>query len=995
MALKPWYTVIAPREDLRSGKPLDAAEFAVHLDKVRDHSAAEAYSDPQQFFARTYLTKTLLGLSSEAVRRLSGERTETSAVFNLATQFGGGKTHALTLLYHLAKHGRAAEGWAGVPRILAQAGIPQMPDNAAVAVFVGTEFDSLTGRGGNDGTPRRRTPWGEIAYQLGGQPALDLLAEHEAQFIEPKGDVIRAFLPKDRPCLILMDEVINYVSTYRRLGYGSMLYNFLQSLSETARGEPNVVLVVSIPASELEYTAEDAADEQRFKKMLDRLGKAYMMSAETETAEIIRRRLFEWDLRAVGENGRVALNRDALDTCAAYAQWITNHRQSLPPTFPLDEARDAFASTYPFHPQVFSVFERKWQSLPRFQQTRGVLRLLAHWVTRAYRDGYTGVYRDPLIDLGTAPIDDPLFRAAVFGQLGEDKLEGPVTTDIAGQKDSHATRLDNEAVEAIRKTRLHRKVASAIFFESNGGQSQHYATLPEIRMAVAAPDLDIANVETVLESLVPPNGACYYLDTTKNRYWFSTRPNLVKILADRKAGVPPQRIEERVCAEIERAFAPLTGIERVFFPTSSGQIPNQPILTAVIMAPDQTPTDHAVLAHIERMTRESGGGARMYKSALVWVMAQGDAQMREEARKVLAWELINDEKDDLALDDGQKRQIDANLKRARDDVRESVWRAYNQIALLDKENQLQVRNLGLINSSTANSPLHLIVNRLRLEGDIEEAIGPNFLLRNWPAQPEWSTRAVRDAFFASPKFPRLLNAAVVRDTIARGVSNGFLAYVGKAPDGTYQPFLSGTPVTATDIEITDDVFIITKVVADAYKERIDERVKLAAIIIAPAQARLAAGAQQIFTAEGRDQRGQPFPLDGVRWSVSAGMITADGVFTAQGLSGPATVTATVGTISGTTTVIPETVVREGDDPSPPPPPPPPTMRRLTWSGAVPTQKWMTFYTKILARFTTLRGLTLTVRVELTPDVPLSPQQVDEMRLGLRELGLNEDVRLDG
>ncbi|MEI6779160.1 MAG: hypothetical protein WCK70_19845 [Chloroflexales bacterium] len=56
-----------------------------------------------------------MGISSEAVRRLSGEYTETSAVFNLVTQFGGGKTHALTLLYYLAKHDRAAEGWAGAP----------------------------------------------------------------------------------------------------------------------------------------------------------------------------------------------------------------------------------------------------------------------------------------------------------------------------------------------------------------------------------------------------------------------------------------------------------------------------------------------------------------------------------------------------------------------------------------------------------------------------------------------------------------------------------------------------------------------------------------------------------------------------------------------------------------------------------------------------------------------------------------------------------------
>ena len=33
--LKPWYQVVFPREDLREGKPMDASEFAVHLDHVR------------------------------------------------------------------------------------------------------------------------------------------------------------------------------------------------------------------------------------------------------------------------------------------------------------------------------------------------------------------------------------------------------------------------------------------------------------------------------------------------------------------------------------------------------------------------------------------------------------------------------------------------------------------------------------------------------------------------------------------------------------------------------------------------------------------------------------------------------------------------------------------------------------------------------------------------------------------------------------------------
>ena len=105
MALKPWYKVVSPREDLREGKPLDASEFAVHLEQVRDGRAPTDYQKPERFFDRTYLTQNLLTSTAEVVRRLSGVQTETSAVFNLTTQFGGGKTHFLTLLYHLAGKG--------------------------------------------------------------------------------------------------------------------------------------------------------------------------------------------------------------------------------------------------------------------------------------------------------------------------------------------------------------------------------------------------------------------------------------------------------------------------------------------------------------------------------------------------------------------------------------------------------------------------------------------------------------------------------------------------------------------------------------------------------------------------------------------------------------------------------------------------------------------------------------------------------------------------
>ena len=144
MALKPWYKIVTPREDLREGKPLDASEFAIHLDQVIEGRAPEDYKDPERFFTRTYLTKGLTEVVCEVIRRLSGETVGASPVINLTTQFGGGKTHALTLLYHLIKNGERARNWIGVNRLLDAAQLNSIPQGV-VAIFVGTAFDVLKG----------------------------------------------------------------------------------------------------------------------------------------------------------------------------------------------------------------------------------------------------------------------------------------------------------------------------------------------------------------------------------------------------------------------------------------------------------------------------------------------------------------------------------------------------------------------------------------------------------------------------------------------------------------------------------------------------------------------------------------------------------------------------------------------------------------------------------------------------------------------------------
>jgi hypothetical protein len=73
--------------------------------------------------------------------------------------------------------------------------------------------------------------------------------------------------------------------------------------------------------------------------------------------------------------------------------------------------------------------------------------------------------------------------------------------------------------------------------------------------------------------------------------------------------------------------------------------------------------DKKTVGLVDAMTREYGSSARTFKSGLLWGIADTDASLREEARKVLAWEDIKDEEDELRLGDAQKRQLAENLKK--------------------------------------------------------------------------------------------------------------------------------------------------------------------------------------------------------------------------------------------------------------------------------------------------------------------------------------------
>lgn len=977
--LKPWYQVATPREDLRENRPLDASEFAVHLDHIRTgrDTVSKDYTDPARFFERTYLTGSLQELACQALRRLNGIQLETSAVFNMATQFGGGKTHALTTLYHLARHGDAAKSWKGVSSLLSKAQVSSVP-KADVAVFVGTEFDAVSGRKAV-GEPTRKTPWGEIAWQLGGPEAFAKVAQHDEKGVAPAGDVIRDLLPSG-PTLILMDELLNYISTGRKLGMRDAFFNFLQNLCEEARVRTNVVLCVSIPRSDLEMNPDDQRDHDAIKKLCDRVGKAILMSADKEMPEIIRRRLFEWD----------GLSKDAKATCSAYAEWAADHAQELAGV-DRDTIHQQFQACYPFHPSVISVFERKWQSLPRFQRTRGILRLLALWVTRNFQDEHSNVTNEPLITLGLAPLQDPVFRAALFEQLGAGELEISVTTDIAGKSsESHSLKLDKEASDAIKKAQLHRKVATTIFFESNGGQSQSRAeaAAPEIKTDVCGPDVNTADFDTVLEALA---NSCFYLQWERNRYRFGLSPNLNQVLVTRRGGVQDKAIADRIREQTEKLFRKNATdasklIEREFFPKRSNDVKEVPKITLVAMGLEHPAQDRVTLDLMNSIVKDSGTSGRTFKSALIIAAPDPAENVYDKAREVLAWEDVDDDEETKKrIDDGQMKLLARNLGNAKRDLDEAIFRAYKHLYLLGKDNKLRHIDLGNITSSGAGCLVDVYLQRLGSNGGLDEVVD-SFPARKlpsyWPASMvEWSTKAVRDAFYSSPLLPRLINPDVIKRAIADGVTQGIIGYAVKDAAGRLKLQKLKESLFDAEVEISDDVFILKA--EDAQKLR--EPPRLAQVVVRPEHVTLKIGHQASFTCAGQDQYGQPFAVADVEWSATGGTVDDTGMFTAGDHGGAFTVRGAVNEIESWA----EVRITTKDDPAPSPAPA--GERYIRWRGTVPPQKWMNFYTKVLSKFATSPHL----KIEVSFEVKAAREQVEskatETKTGLRELGLSDQV----
>jgi predicted AAA+ superfamily ATPase len=125
--MEPWYKNTLPRAEVREGRSFNPDEFAIALEQVAANKGPEDYRDPVKFFSRTCFTRALREHIGMILRRLAGQTENTAPVMTLVTQFGGGKTHTLTALYHLAKSGSKVKSDSGVAQMLSDAGLSEVP----------------------------------------------------------------------------------------------------------------------------------------------------------------------------------------------------------------------------------------------------------------------------------------------------------------------------------------------------------------------------------------------------------------------------------------------------------------------------------------------------------------------------------------------------------------------------------------------------------------------------------------------------------------------------------------------------------------------------------------------------------------------------------------------------------------------------------------------------------------------------------------------------
>jgi hypothetical protein len=661
--LKPWRDVAIPHPDVLESR-FKQSEFAADMTAVDLGLASDTYQDATAFYRITFLTEGMKKVLSLAAERLSGEGGE--PVVLLQTAFGGGKTHTMLSILHMASAPKPRE-LPGIDTVVSET-IAAKWKPAKRYVLVGTGLGAKQ-RQSREDEPPLYTPWAVMAWRLAGHTGLDMLAEAERERAAPGSEVLVKLLSAAAPCLILFDELVAYARVLDERDFNHFL-NFMQSLTEAAKMTPGVLVVGSLIESEVEAGNEKGVEAlRRLSKIFGRVQSGWIPASINESYEIIRRRLFQ-ELDEDGKKARAA-------TVAEFHKLYVNARSEFPSEVSETAYKNTLALSYPIHPELFQQLSATWGPLERFQKTRGVLRLMANVIYALWRRED----QSPLILPSSLPLTDERVRAAVL-----DPLQGQYASILDSEVEGDQAR--PQQIEARRsgygKAQAMTRAARAVFIATapQAGVGNVGITGPRLRLSCATPADQINMFGDALRELAETSA---YLYRDGDRYWFATTPTLNRLAAE-KAQALEEREADAAISTLLQEDKPKAGFARIHAalddPTGTDDTPTLGLVILDARAPHARGAESKALNQAADVLERRGSGQRLYRNVLLFAAAEEGrlSEARNAVRKWIAWRDIVKEADGtLQLPPAQKSEAVRKERESHDAARRAVRNAWTQL----------------------------------------------------------------------------------------------------------------------------------------------------------------------------------------------------------------------------------------------------------------------------------------------------------------------------
>ncbi len=803
----PWHEVVTLREDVRTGA-LSLADFAADLhDVAMQKGARPVYEDPGRFFALTYPTFPLRELARDVALRLAGRNTR--AIRQLELTYGGGKTHTLVTLYHLAHDPQSLPALPAVEQFRSHVGAPLPAARVAALCFDKLDVEKgMEVRAPGGALRWLKYPWSVLAFQLAGEEGLRALhpdSANEERETAPAEPLLAELLSRPQASglatLVLIDEVLMYAREKAAMeeGWRTRLTDFFQYLCQAAVRVDRCALVASLLASD--PAKSDALGKQLTRQIFDIFNRqreeGIQPVQKEDVAEVLRRRFFESGSIADPDSFRPHVTATVANI-ARVDETVDKNRAG-------EEQR--FLDSYPFHPGLTDIFYAKWTQLDGFQRTRGILRTFAI----ALRDAEKWD-RAPLVGpniLLPAPGENALSEAAR-------ELAGTATREITeGAGNVWSAVLEGEFAKAravqddhpALKFREMEQAVCAVFLSSQPiGQKAH---TPELMALVGAAGPDRIDVEKALRRWTELS---WFLDevefadaATLPRAWrLGNRPNLKQMHDDACANrVAAEQVEQALLEEVRRAKsltqgAAAAGARVHMLPERPRDIGDDGEFHFAVLGPGAVSDSGRPSAQARRFIDETTGPdrPRIRRNAVVLAAPSRDGldAARASIREYLGWEEVRRQLDGQGGDSVREGMLADSTERARKRIPDAIRQAWAIVVAVNEHNDIQA-----FKTTIGAEALFAVVKADRRARIQETAISAEAMLPNGPYdlwRANEASRRVKDiagAFAENPKLPKMLRRKDILDTIDRGVRDGVFVASLVRPDGSVRTWWR-TPV---------------------------------------------------------------------------------------------------------------------------------------------------------------------------------------------------------